>query len=74
VDNYGACFHNVDMPVSRNASDWVAVKERTLKEYKFAIAFENKVQVIDTTVGAQYTKGRAAQAPILHAQFIDARA
>lgn len=43
VDNYGACFHNVDSPVTRGSSNWVAVKEGILSDYVFAIAFENKI-------------------------------
>ena len=43
VDNYGNCFHNVDMPVTRGRGDYQTVKEEVLKQYKFAVAFENKV-------------------------------
>lgn len=48
VDNYGACFHNVDSPVTRGSSNWVAVKEGILSDYVFAIAFENKVGFFPT--------------------------
>jgi hypothetical protein len=51
VDHYGVCFHNVDVAATRSKADWVLDKEVTLKSYRFAIAFENKVRVARVDFG-----------------------
>lgn len=40
IDSYGVCFHNTDMPVSRQELDWQGIKGNISKQYRFLIAVE----------------------------------
>jgi hypothetical protein len=44
VDSYGSCYHNVDIPETRNNPNWFEEKINIMRQYKFSIAFENAVR------------------------------
>lgn len=43
VDSYGKCFHNTDMPVSRQEKDWQGIKEQISSQYRFLISPEGAI-------------------------------
>ena len=43
VDSYGKCFHNTDMPVSRQEKDWQGIKQNISSHYRFLISVEGAI-------------------------------
>lgn len=43
IDSYGECFHNTELPVSRQEKDWQGVKMNISKLYRFVISPEGAI-------------------------------
>ena len=43
IDSYGKCFHNTDMPISRQEEDWQGIKQNISRQYRFLISVEGAI-------------------------------